>query len=170
MKLRSFKSLCGMVSVLMLIMVGLALLTQGWAVKAQNKAGEGQARKLEGTWRAQVTIRVCQTGFEIRTFPALVSFNQGGTFTGAAAGISPARASADYGVWRNAGGQTYEASSEAFLFSPTGDWIGTQRVKRIIEIGDDPDLLSATTSIEIVDTNNNVTGTGCATTVAQRLE
>ncbi len=170
MKSKSLKSIYGMALVLMLMLVGLALLAQDWVVKAQNQAQEGQASKLEGTWRAEVTIRVCQTGFEIRTFPALVSFNRGGTFTGAAAGMSPARASADYGIWRHTGGQTYEASSEAFLFNPTGDWIGTQRVKRIIEVGDDPDLFSATTSIEIVDTNNNITGTGCATAVAHRLE
>ena len=154
----------------MLMVVGLSLLTQAGKVKAQNQSEEDRARKLGGTWRGEVTIRVCQTGLAIRTFPALISFNQGGTFTAAAAGVSPARASADYGVWQHTGGQTYEAKSEAFLFNPVGDWVGTQRVTRIIEIGDDPNQLSATTSIEIVDTNDNITGTGCATAVAHRLE
>src|SRR5262245_24897178 len=98
MKFRSLMSIYVVALLCMLTLAGSALLSPSWGVKAQDKANEGEARKLEGTWRAQITLRVCQTGAEIRSFPALATFARGGTMNSTAAGASPARVSADYGV------------------------------------------------------------------------
>lgn len=174
MKSKIIKSTYVMGVAFVLTLAGVLFLAPARGVKAEKPDEPGksnsQAKKLEGTWRAQITIRNCQTGEAVRTFPALVTFANGGTLNATAAGSSPARVSPDYGTWRHTGGSTYSAVSEAFLFSTAGDWTGTQRVTRAIEIGDDPDESTANTSTEIFDVNGNLLATGCATSVARRLE
>jgi hypothetical protein len=174
MKPRIWKSMSKVVLVSVLAMASVVFLTPTLDVKAQKQGeqvqSESQARKLEGTWRVQVTLRVCQTGAEIRTFPALATFATGGTINASTAASSPARVTPDYGTWRHTGGHTFAALSEAFLFNPAGDWIGTQRVARAIEIGEDPDNLNVSVSTEIFDINGNLLATGCATAVGHRLE
>lgn len=131
---------------------------------------QSQARSLEGAWRAQITLRVCQTGAEIRSFPAVVTFERGGTMHATAAAASPSRVTSDVGHWWHTGGHSFAALTDAFLFSPTGDWIGTQRVTRTIEIGDDPNSFTADTTTEILDPGGNLLATGCATAVAHRFD
>jgi hypothetical protein len=70
---------------------------------------ESQARKLEGTWRVQVTIRDCQSGAALRTFPALLTFARGGTLTETTTGFPPALRTPGHGFWRHTGDQTYTA-------------------------------------------------------------
>ena len=84
-----------------------------------------QGGKLEGTWRVQVTIRDCASGAALRTFPAFLTFAQGGTLTETTTGFPPALRTPGHGVWEHLGGHTYRAVSEAFLFNPAGVWTGT---------------------------------------------
>lgn len=128
-----------------------------------------QSSKLEGTWRVQVTIRDCQSGVELRTFPAMLTFAQGGTLTETTTGFPPTLRTPGHGFWQHTGDHTYTAVSEAFLFSPTGVWTSTQRLTQTIEIGDDPDQLTSTATNEIFDTNRNLLLSGCATAIANRL-
>jgi hypothetical protein len=139
--------------------------------KLESQGNPGpQARKLEGTWRVQVTIRDCQSGAELRTFPALLTFAQGGTLTETTTGFPPAQRTPGHGFWQHTGGHGYGAVSEAFLFSPAGIWTGRQRLTQAIEIGDNPNELTSTATNEIFDTNGNLILAGCATAVASRLE
>ncbi len=134
-------------------------------VKANADSG---ARTLEGTWRVNVTVRDCVSGGILRTFPALLTFAQGGTLTETTAGFPPAVRTPGHGFWRHTGDHSYAAVSEAFLFNG-GTWTATQRLTQSIEIGDNPDELTSTATGEIIDTSGNVTST-CATAVATRLE
>jgi hypothetical protein len=145
---------------------------QGVGAKSPDAAGKAraQARKLEGTWRVQVTIRDCQTGAEVRTAPSVITFAQGGTLTDTAAGPSPALRGPGHGVWRHTGGRTYSMVLEAFTFDPSGAWTGTVRVAHTLEIGDSPDELTSSGTNEIRDADGNLLATGCSTAVAQRLE
>jgi hypothetical protein len=144
-----------------------------------SAAGQGENKRgpkgLEGTWRVQITIRNCQTGDAVRTFPALSTFARGGTLNTVTAGSSPARVSADYGVWRHTGGHTYSAVSDALVFGPAGEWVGTQKVQRAIEIGEDPDELTATVSAQFIGPDGNpIPGFPptpiCSTAVGRRME
>lgn len=142
------------------------------AGQGENKGG---AKGLEGTWRVQITIRNCQTGDAVRTFPALSTFAKGGTLNTVTAGSGPARVSADYGVWRHTGGHTYSAVSDALVFGPAGEWVGTQKVQRAIEIGEDPDELTATVSAQFIGPDGNpIPGFPptpiCSTAVGRRME
>ena len=157
----------------MLVGLGLlvALAAGIFAMPARaTQASESQAGKLEGTWRVQVTIRDCQSGAALRTFPAMLTFAQGGTLTETTTGFPPALRSPGHGVWEKIGGHNYRAVSEAFLFNPANSWTGTQRLSQIIEIGSEPDGFKSTATNEIFDINGNLIVTGCATAVGDYLE
>ncbi len=158
----------------MFALAGALFLTSARGVRAEKPGGPGeaesQARKLEGTWRVQVTIRDCQSGAAVRTFPALLTFARGGTLTETTTGFPPALRTPGHGFWKHTGGQTYSAVSEAFLFNPAGGWTGTQRLTQSIEFGDDPDEFNSTATNEIFDTNGGLIVTGCSTAVARRFE
>ena len=175
MKTRLAKSIYGVALVSVLILVGAAFLASTLGVKAQDKQeeqekSEGQAKKLEGTWRVQVTIRVCQTGAEIRTFPSLVTFAQGGTMTETTSAASPALRGPGHGVWEHTGGRTYTSVMEAFTFNPAGVWSGTQRVTQTLQLEHGSDEFNANASSEIFDANGVLLTTGCSTAVGRRLE
>jgi hypothetical protein len=175
MKTRILKSFYGLALVSVLAIAAATLLSPARDVRAQGPDDSGhaesQARKLEGTWRVQVTIRDCQTGealqFPGNPFPALVTFARGGTLTSA---DSTLLRSAGHGVWWHTGGHTYKAVSEAFLFNLAGIRTGTQRLTQVIEVGEDPDEFRASVSAEILSPDGNLIGTACATSVGRRME
>jgi hypothetical protein len=136
----------------------------------QDARSESRGKKLEGTWRVHVTLRNCQTGAELRTFPALLTFAQGGTLTGSTTAFPPALRGSDYGIWNHNGGRRYGAVSEAFLFSPAGAWVSTQRITQAIQVGPGQNSFTSDATVEFFDTLGNTTSTGCATAVATRME
>jgi hypothetical protein len=148
-----------------LVLAGMLVLGSGLTAWAQSEdAG------LKGTWRLQVTVRDCQTGQALRTFPALFAFAKGGTLTVTTAGQLPSLSTPGLGVWRHTDGHTYNAVSEAFVFSPAGAWTQTHRLTRVIEISNDANEFTDTVALQIFDTNGNLIVTGCATSVASRFE
>jgi hypothetical protein len=150
-----------------MVMGSAALL----AADQQNPGAQSQARKLEGTWRVQITLRDCQTGDPLRPpFPALATFASGGTMTTSDGGLSPLARGAGHGIWVHTVGHTFAALTEAFLFTPTGALSGTQRIRQAVEIGWDPHEFNATVSSEILDAQGTLRGTGCATSVGHRME
>jgi hypothetical protein len=152
-----------------LVLAGMLSLGPGLTVRAQSEDA-GAQNGLEGTWRLQITVRDCQTGQALRTFPALFAFAKGGTLTATTAGQLPSLSTPNLGVWRHTEGHTYSAVSETFIFSPAGAWIQTHRLTRTIEIGNDPDVFTETVNLEIFGTTGNLIATGCATSVANRFE
>ena len=139
--------------------------TQGQAEGLQSRGG-----RIEGTWRVHVTQRNCETGAEIRSFPAMLTFAQGGTLTGTTTAFPPSLRGPDHGVWNHHGAHRYGAVSEAFLFSPAGAWALTQRITQVIQLSPDADSFTSDASVEFFDTLGNTTSTGCATAVATRME
>jgi hypothetical protein len=173
MKLRTWKSMFVALPAAV-VLAGAVSLSPARGVGVGAGEPETQARQIEGTWRVQITIRNCQTGEALRTFPALSTFARGGTLNTVTAGNSPARVSADYGVWRHTGGQTYSAVSDALLFGPAGEWVGTQRVTRALVIGEDPDEVTASVTAEFIGPDGNpIPGFPptpiCSTAVGRRM-
>ena len=136
---------------------------------ARRDGSESHAGKIEGTWRVQVTLRNCQTGDALKTFPAMLTFAQGGTLTGTTTAFSPALRSPDHGVWEQTGRRTYSAVTDAFIFNPSGTWVMTQRITQAIKFGGDPDEFNSDAKVEFFDTSGNLTSTGCATAAANRF-
>jgi hypothetical protein len=133
------------------------------------RESESQARRLEGTWRMQVTIRNCQTGDPLRDFPAYLSFAQGGTLTETTTGFSPSLRSPGHGIWQRSGGHNYSAVTEAFLFNPAGEWVGGQKLTMAITVVA-ADQINVTATNQLFDTEGNLTLSGCATAVGQRMK
>jgi len=150
-------------------LTGMLFLGLGLPARAQSE-GDNSQRGLEGAWRLQLTVRDCDTLQPIRTFPAVFTFAKGGTATLITAGQLPSLATTGLGAWRHAHGHNYSAVTDAFVFSPAGVWIQTHRLTRAIEVRTDGDAFTDTVALEIFDTNGNVIVTGCATSVASRLE
>jgi hypothetical protein len=125
---------------------------------------------LEGTWRVQVTVKDCQTDAVLRTFPGLFAFAKGGTLTETTGGQPPSLFTPGFGVWRHTGDRTYTGVFEAFVFSPAGVWMQTNRFTHTIELDKDADEFTSTIKLEIFDTSGNLIAPGCGTSVARRFE
>jgi hypothetical protein len=100
----------------------------------------------------------------------MLAFQKGGTLTSVDTAFNPSLRSPGIGIWRRTAGHAYTSSTYAFLFSATGAWTGTHRIVQTIEIGDDSDQFEGTASVQILDTNGNITFTGCSTSVGQRIQ
>lgn len=137
------------------------------ALLAQDNSGAVAAGKLEGTWVTQVTVRDCQSGFPLRSFPALNTFHAGNTMTDTTTGASAAARTPGLGKWDKTGPQSYTAETLAFLFNPTGVWTGVQKLSHSIVA--DAGEITFESRVEISDTNGNVITRGCATALGRRL-
>lgn len=165
---RNLKRIAASGATAALVLAGMLLaLGSGLNAGAQS---ESQAGRIEGTWRVQLTVRDCQTGAALRTFPALFIFGNGGTLSFTTAGQPPALSTPGVGVWRHTGGNNYSAVSETFVFSPAGVWIQTHRLTRAIEVSSDANEFTDTVALQIVDTNGNLIATGCGTSAGRRFE
>jgi hypothetical protein len=151
------------------VLVGILLLGPGLTARAQSE-GDNWQRGLEGAWRLQLTVRDCNTGQALRTFPAVFTFAKEGTATLITAGQLPSLATPGLGTWRHAQGHNYSAVTDVFVFSPAGVWTQTHRLTRAIEVSIDGDAFTDTVALEIFDTNGNLIVTGCATSVATRFK
>jgi hypothetical protein len=106
MKARSLKQKCS--SALMLI---AALTVAFSSVSAQEPEPNGATahgrHTLQGTWRVTITAVDCITGQDILSFPAIQTYNQGGTYTGyvVVPGTDPGQGT-EYGVWAARGRQS----------------------------------------------------------------
>jgi hypothetical protein len=167
MKSTLTRTLAGLALVTTLTLA-VALLSMSASAKRQESQSSGG--RIEGTWRVQVTLRNCQTGAEIRTFPALLTFANGGALTGTSTVLATGLRSPDHGIWSHTGGQSYHAVDEAFIFSPAGAWVSTQRLTQDIQLAADGDTLLSNATTEFFDTAGNLTATGCATANATRME
>src|SRR5499427_5806264 len=155
-----------------MVVLVIAIVTVISAVTrtAAQSNGDNSQRGLEGAWRLQLTVRDCNTGQPLRTFPAVFTFAQGGTATVITAGQLPSLATPGLGVWQHTEGPNYVAVTDAFVFSPAGVWIQTHRLKRAIQVSIDGDSFIDQVALLILDTAGNSVATGCATSVASRLE
>ena len=156
-----------------LVAGALAVVLGGTALLADqgNAGAQSQARTLVGTWLVEITVRNCHTGAAVMAaFPAMATFATGGTVTTSDGGLSPLARGAGHGVWRHTGAQTYEALTEAFLFTPAGALSGRQRLRQSVELGFGADEFTASVLAEILDTQGTLLGAGCATSVGRRLD
>ena len=154
----------------MTVSVAAAQDTQHDQSSATSQANE---RTIQGVWRTAVTPRNCQTGDAILTLSGLFTFNQGGTMSeyGIGPGSSPALRSPGHGVWRREHGwQDYSFAFTFYRYDASGVFLGSQRVRAILELGAGGDEFASRSAIETLDVNGVVIGTGCATAVGTRFE
>jgi hypothetical protein len=154
---------------------GLALgLGAGRASANHDEDGRG---RLAGTWRVSVTTRDCASGAPLISFPAMLTFNDGGTMTGTTASraFAPGQRSGDHGVWGQARGSGYRAVSEAFILFDTAGappvpplQRGVQRLTQAITV--DGDAFDSNAWTKFFDAAGNEVASGCATATARRMK
>jgi hypothetical protein len=74
-------------------------------------------------------------------------------------------------VWqREHGWQDYSFAFTYYRYNASGVFLGSQRVRATLELGASGDEFASRSDIEILDVNDNVIGSGCATAVGTRFE
>lgn len=131
---------------------------------------EHSSRGIEGVWQTTVTLRNCQTGAAMGTFRGLSTFHEGGTMSETAASSGSGLRSPAHGVWEKERRGTYSASFIFLRFAPDGTFAGTQKTTVTNVLTGNGNTYDSTASVQVIDPNNNVLFTGCATATAIRFE
>jgi len=139
----------------------------------QEEQAKRSGRSLVGAWRTVVTFRNCQTGLPVA--PAsrgLFTFNEGGTLSEYnSPGPNPAVRSPAHGVWKEQGGRrNYSFVFVVNRYDASGGLINTQNVRGALKLSASGNSYTTNASFESFDANNNLIGTGCATSVGTRIE
>ena len=162
---------CAVISTLAMT-VSLAA-AQDAQLQQSSATSTSSERTIQGVWRTVVTPRNCQTGEPIVSLSGLFTFNQGGTRSeyGIGPGSSPALRSPGHGLWqREQGWHEYSFVFTYYRYNASGVFLGSQKVTAALELGASGDALSSRSVVEILDVNDNVIGTGCATALGTRFE
>ena len=148
----------------------MVLTTAMPVVSAQSSVNE---RSIQGTWRTVVTPHNCQTGAPFPSLAGQFTFHQGGTMAeyGIGPGSSPALRSPGHGVWqRRHGWQLYSFAFTFYRYNASGVLLGSQKITGGLELGGSGDAFATRSVIEILDVNDVVIGSGCATAAGTRFE
>ena len=124
-------------------------------------------RSVEGTWRTVVTPINCQTGVPVSApFPGILTFSKGGTLTGTSATVTSA-----FGVWgADKGPRSYTFAFTNLRYDPAGVVIGSQVVRQTLTLGESGDEFTTTGTVQFLNLNGTVVGSGCASSTGTRFE
>ena len=151
------------------VTLGIALILADGRLPAQTGGENALARRIEGTWLAQATLRDCNTGAEIpnSTLPALHTFLSGGAMLSnpATSGLSTG-----HGVWTHTGGDTFTNTIRLFAFAPGGALMGIATVVRDIVLSPDGGSLTSSDVSEFRDLAGTLIGSRCAAVTGTRLD
>jgi hypothetical protein len=147
------------------------LLVGGVQLFGSGQSSGRHERSIEGAWRTTVTIRNCQTGAPITTFPGLQTFNEGGTLAEIATGGPPSSRTPGHGVWkREHGSQNYSFVFMFDRFNADGTYAGSQKVRGAVVLEASGDELTVAATTEIFNPAGQLIATGCSTATAARIE
>ncbi len=132
---------------------------------------ERSQRNIVGAWRTAVTLRNCQTGLPVSPVGrGLITFHEGGTLSEFNLGPGQNR-SPGHGVWeQQRGRRNFSGVFVINRYDATGVFIGTQKVRAAWELSTSGNSYTSNAAVEIFDANDNLIGTGCATSVGTRIE
>jgi hypothetical protein len=129
------------------------------------------AHTLQGTWRVTRHGVNCMNGQDVSSFPAIMTFNQGGTYIGYGVppGFDPGQGS-EYGVWqRQPGSQTYSFRFVSYSYTAEGDFDGRLEVTGASHLTT-ADSFTYTATIQIFDADGNLVFTACGKADGMRFE
>ncbi len=154
--------------------LAILMLVGGTQIFVSGQNSEKQQRTVEGVWRTVVTPRNCLTGLPAApAFRSVFMFNKGGTMDayGVGPGQTPALVSPEYGLWqREQGWQDYSFKFLVYRYNTSGVYVGWNRISATLELGESGDEFTTNSAIQVLDANDNIIGTGCATAVGTRFE
>jgi len=119
--------------------------------------------EIVGTW--DVTVSRGPVLPPVRSFQ---TYNRGGTIVETA--NDTLFRSPSHGAWEYAGKRTYATTTVFHRFSPTGAYLGTQKINANRQLSHDGETYTAAAVSQMFDPDGNLTFTGKATATAKRLE
>jgi len=130
----------------------------------------GNERSLVGSWNLQVTLRDCQTGMEFVSFPAMNTYNQGGTTQQTAPPEPGFTFLPGHGVWSHQTGRRYSGAFQFFILNPDGTLARRTIVRSAISLGRNGNSYTSTDTAEVLNANGDLMFRACSTTTATRFE
>jgi len=152
----------------------LAVFAQVW-VSAQDNDNEslrsGNKQGLVGSWNLVVSLRDCETGTVLVSFPAMSTYNQGGTTQQIAIPPEPGvTALPGHGVWSHQTGRHYSGAFQVFGLNPNGTLASRLIVRSAIRLGLGGDSYTSTDTAEVLNANGDLLFRACSTTTATRFQ
>jgi hypothetical protein len=161
------KQILKAIGVASLAMLVLAVLTQ-IGVSAQDKMINEQG--LIGSWDLEVTLRDCQDGSAIVIFPAMNTYNQGGTMQQTAPPEPFSTFLPGHGVWSHQLGGGYSGAFRFFKLNPDGSVATKTIVRSAITLERDGTRYTSTDTAEILNANGDLLFRSCSTSTATRFQ
>jgi hypothetical protein len=163
----------GVITALTMTLTVSVLAAQDIQSGQSSRASNAHPRTIAGAWRTVVTPRNCQTCDPFGSFPGTFTFHQGGTMSeyGIGPGSSPALRSPGHGIWqRRRDWRDYSFTFLFYRYDEQGLFIGSQKITAVLSLGASGDRFTTRSVIEILDANDNVVATGCATAAGTRFD
>jgi hypothetical protein len=148
----------------------VAVLAQFW-VSAQEQTGNEPT--LVGSWDARITSRDCETGTPIPfipVFPAIITYDKGGTMQETDLGGPGLVRLPGHGVWKRENGRQNSAAFRFLNFNLDRSFVGTNVIRSAITLSNSGNEYTSTDTLEVLDANGNVIVRGCATQTATRFQ
>ena len=167
------KQTLGIALAIMTALTMTASIVSGKAIQDTQSSANASEKTIEGVWRTVVTFRNCQTGDALASIQGVFTFHEGGTMSefGVGPGSSPALRSPGHGLWRRAQGwQDYEYTFFHYRYNASGVLLGTQKIRATLQLGLAGDSFTAVSASQALDTEDNVLGNFCTTSVGTRFD
>jgi hypothetical protein len=161
------KQILRMVGGATLSIVALGVFAQLWVpVQAQKGSDQG----LVGSWDLQVTLRDCDSGVPFVTFPAMNTYNLGGTTQQTAVPDPGMTALPGHGAWSHEIGRSYSGAFQFFILNPNPALTTRVIVRSSISLDLSGDNYTSTDAAQILNLAGEVVGRGCSTSTATRFK
>jgi hypothetical protein len=141
----------------------IAALMISQSAQANDAAGS-VAPELEGTWLVTVTIPDGPP-----PFASLATYARGGALTISDSSLSPALGNVYQGTWVRTGAREFGFTFLGFQYDAQGTFANYIRARETIRLERGGDAYNGVTTIEVLDTTQNVIATATATTHAVRV-
>jgi len=139
--------------------------------KIENvQARRGKTDRLVGVWDVSVSIRVCQTGAIIRTFPSIGTFNADGTMLDTSSGIPQSLKTPGHGVWTPTEGSNFVFRFKSFSFDAAGNATGWTIITHYGQLNHSTDDYQSSGTAQVYNMSGILVLTGCSTTTATRFQ
>ena len=136
---------------------------------AATAAGQGtQGGRIQGTWETQITLNDC-AGHVIRSFPGMLTFQQGGTLMDGTTTPSALRTPGE-GVWRHATDRNYAFRLKSFNFNAQNVYTGWTIIAGELTVDKTGDAFAGPATVKVYDPNGVLLASLCADAAGTRFE
>jgi hypothetical protein len=154
--------------------ISLSLFTITSLASGQtNSQTCANSQSIVGTWVVTRHGADCSTGNQLGPdFPALMTFNQGGTLNAYAIppnGSTPANSSPEYGTWFKTGPHSYRFRDISFGYDGNGAFTGSAIVKAVVTLDGNADSFTYKATIDFYDASGKLLFSICGGATGKRF-